>query len=1089
MVNNFLVSCSRSFHFLIGGFALFFGWQALPAQNSVTDSLLKVIANAKDESVRLQATNQLAFKIASSNPDSALQLLEEIHPAVLSADSPSLLVDITYTKGWAYENRLQFDSALVIYEEAKGLAAQTKDRVDIAHCLIQIGQIYQQKNEFDKGFRYLREALKEASTSGDKHVEMRAANALGRSYSFVEKFDSSNIYLNRALGIQKSLGGKRLVAELLVNIANNHGRAGQMALEISHLLKAQEIMRELKDLAGISLIFRNIAVSNFFAGKYPEALENLHKALKTVAATQLDEEIIINLDYLGEVYMTIEDFENAQLYWEKAATAWQKANGDKKNPDFSFKRGRVLLLKEDFKNALQAFLETENLKKEAGQFIGGDLYWNIGQAHERLYDFETSLSNYTKALELSQSTEHYFIRTKSLYGIGKINETKGNQQEALKNFSQAFEVAQKGGLKENEMEAAAGLFRIYKKQNNAAEALYYLELSEIIEDSLYNEKNTKEIARMEAGFEFEKEKQELAFAQEKEREKQENIKRYLWSGIGVAILLLTIGLFYYRSEQKANEKLGKLNTQISKQKEKLEELDQAKSKFFTNISHEFRTPLTIISGMADNIRHKPRAWGEKGSAIIKQNTLSLLNLINQILDLRKLESRNLKLNLMQGNIIEYLDFLKNSYQSYAESEGLQLHFLRPEKQIIMDYDPDKILRIVSNLLSNAIKYNRPDGHIYFHVEKTKEQIIGESLELRVQDTGAGIPQEKLADIFSRFYQVNEPGEKKVVGSGIGLALTYELVQLMGGQIDVESILGKGTAFRVVLPITRTSALNSPFTLPSIPEIGETMTGAFGPQQEPSFSNKADAVTDEMPQLLIVEDNPQIVQILIACLEDEFQLEIANNGQIGIDKALKQIPDIIISDVMMPEKNGYELTSTLKTDERTDHIPIVLLTAKSDVDSRVSGLEKGADAYLAKPFEKKELLAHLNNLLELRKKLQARFSNLSTDGKNVPKIEDPFLQKFYSLVEKELNNAELDMNQLSLSLGMSRVHIFRKLKALTGKSPTLLIRSFRLQKGKELLANTDLTISEVAYDVGFTSLSYFSAAFFEEFGVRPSATRK
>lgn len=447
MVNNLFNSCSYLLRPIILGFITIICCSNILAQNSKTDSLLNVIVNAKDESSRLIAINQLAFSMATSNPDSSLLLVKEIYPAVQSNDAPSLLVDVMYTKAWIYENRLQLDSALIFYEETKDLAAQTNDLVDLAHCLVQIGQIYREKNEFDKGFKILREALEVAAESEDKNVEMRAANALGRSYSYLGKFDSSNIYLHKALEIQKTLDNQRLVAELYVNISNNNGRAGQVDLEISNLLKAQEIMRELNDLPGISLTFRNIAVSHFFSGAYPKALENLHKVLETVEGTKYDDEIIINLDYLGEVYMTIEDYENAQLYWEKA-------NGNKKNPDFSFKKGWVLFLIKDYENALQAFLETEKLKEESGQFIGGDLYWNIGNIYEQLSNNEAAQLNYTRAVELSQNSEQYFTRTKSLYGLGKINESKGRPNEARSNFKETFEIAVKGELKENEMEAA-----------------------------------------------------------------------------------------------------------------------------------------------------------------------------------------------------------------------------------------------------------------------------------------------------------------------------------------------------------------------------------------------------------------------------------------------------------------------------------------------------------------------------------------------------------------------------------------------------------------------------------------------------------
>ncbi len=565
---------------------------------------------------------------------------------------------------------------------------------------------------------------------------------------------------------------------------------------------------------------------------------------------------------------------------------------------------------------------------------------------------------------------------------------------------------------------------------------------------------------------------------------------YLLCGLLLGGIVL-LWIYNLRSEiKRATKQIRKDKEIIEQQAEQLKELDKAKTQFFTNISHEFRTPLTIISGMIDQIKSKPDVWLDKGAAMIKQNTLNLLNLINQILDLRKLESKKLTLNLVQGDIVNYLRYLIESYQSYAENVGLQLHFLAARPSIVMDYDPEKILRIVSNLLSNATKYNKEGGHIYFHIDEIINKDAKDELVIRVQDTGAGIPEEKLEDIFGRFFQANIPGEKKVMGSGIGLSLTYELVKLMNGEINVNSKVGVGTTFTVNLPITNKSNIVDSFHDSLTPSLeNEMMVTMPVANKSVDIPIKERENQVDQPNLLIVEDNPQVQQILVASLEDEYQLQIANNGQEGIDKAIEQIPDIIISDVMMPEKNGFELTATLKTDERTDHIPIILLTAKSDLDSRISGLEKGADAYLAKPFEERELKVRLEKLLELRKKLQARYAQFSS-GETAPAvIEDPFLKKVYAYVEKQISNPELDMNKLCRSLGMSRSQVFRKLKALTDKSPTVFIRTIRLQKGKKLLETSDLTVSEVAYDVGFTSLNYFSSAFFEEFGVRPSATRK
>ncbi|MEO1258937.1 MAG: ATP-binding protein [Bacteroidota bacterium] len=567
-------------------------------------------------------------------------------------------------------------------------------------------------------------------------------------------------------------------------------------------------------------------------------------------------------------------------------------------------------------------------------------------------------------------------------------------------------------------------------------------------------------------------------------------KRFIALCIALVIVLSILWIQRLRSEvSKATKTIREDKETIERQTEELKELDKAKSRFFTNISHEFRTPLTIISGMVDQVKNKPDIWLDRGTDSIKQNTLNLLNLVNQILDLRKLESSKMSLNLIQGDIVKYLQYLSESYDSFTENAGLQLHFLALQSSIMMDYDPEKILRIVSNLLSNAIKYNKEGGHIYFQVTRQAAQNTeSNELVIRIRDTGDGIPEEKLKDIFGRYFQANEPGEKKVMGSGIGLALANEMANLMGGRITVQSSIGEGTTFKVVLPITNRAAVIESTTVSTSPLLEQAAAISSGNIKKTVAPGSANNLSPSgSATVLIVEDNPQIQQILMASLEDKYKLLLAKNGQEGIDVAIEEIPDLILSDVMMSRKNGYELTDYLKNDERTNHIPIVLLTAKSDLESKIEGLEKGADAYLSKPFEPRELHVRFEKLLELRQKLQARYSNLATTAQP-KKIEDPFLQKVYAFVEKNISNPELDMNKMSRHLGMSRSQVFRKLKALTGKSASLMIRSIRLQKGKELLETSDMTISEIAFAVGFTSLNYFSSAFYEEFGTRPSTIR-
>ncbi|MEO1257394.1 MAG: ATP-binding protein [Bacteroidota bacterium] len=521
---------------------------------------------------------------------------------------------------------------------------------------------------------------------------------------------------------------------------------------------------------------------------------------------------------------------------------------------------------------------------------------------------------------------------------------------------------------------------------------------------------------------------------------------------------------------------------IEEQAKQLKSLDEAKSRFFANISHEFRTPLTIISGMADQIEKQPDQWLGKGVKMIRRSNSNLLDLVNQILDLQKLEAGSMTVNWQLGDILPLLRNLSEQFEGLAISKRQTLTFASELEQLEMDHDPEKIMRIVSNLLSNAIKYSPEKGQVTFKI--SEENQVGRHLEMAVQDSGPGINAEEIPYIFNRFYRVSDDKVGSQLGTGIGLSLTNELVQLLGGSIEVDSQIGKGSSFRVLLPITKRAA-----PMPT-KKLVDVQTQVFGTEGPVSIKTPP---KEGLPHALIVEDNPDIAQYLSICLAGHAELQFASNGQEGIDQALETIPDIIISDVMMPLKDGLELCETLKQDTRTSHVPIILLTAKSDVVSRIAGLRQGADDYLAKPFHEEELLVRMQNLLNIRRQLQARYRDLYNNplpppSKTAPNQEDAFILQLQEIFEEHQDDSNFDLNLLSQKMYLSRSQLGRKVKALTGKSLSLYLRLLRLQKGRHLLLTTDLSVKEVAYDVGFTDPNYFTRAYVEEYGENPSKTR-
>lgn len=536
----------------------------------------------------------------------------------------------------------------------------------------------------------------------------------------------------------------------------------------------------------------------------------------------------------------------------------------------------------------------------------------------------------------------------------------------------------------------------------------------------------------------------------------------------VYLTMVIVQIIKYRTQVEENEKI------------RLKELDETKSRLFTNITHEFRTPLTVILGMVEQIKKEPEKWTERGIEKIKQNSNNLLNLVNKMLDIAKMEAGAMSLNLVQGNIIIYLKYIVESFQASASHKKINLSFASSSEHLMMDYDPEKLLSVFSNLVSNAIKFSNHGGKININISTNPKQNL---FKAEVQDFGVGIPESKLPKIFDRFYQVNEKSLHHTEGTGLGLSLTKELISTMGGTIDATSKIDLGSTFKITLPITnKANYLKDP-----ISEIIYSNKEAFSVKEHFSQTEKK-REEDSSDLILIVEDNADVTEYLVSLLDHNYRIEVAENGKVGLEKARELIPDIIISDVMMPEMDGFSLLEKVKKDELTSHIPVVLLTAKADHSSKLEGLDRGADAYLTKPFKKDELYIRLKKLIELRTKLKDRYLKLkipeSTENETFY-IEDNFMRKVRYIMEKNLGNEYFTINHICSTLNMSRTQLYRKFNALSDKTVNNYWRSLRLRKALELLQMGELNVTQVAFEVGFKDLSHFSQSFKEEFGYNPS----
>ena len=557
--------------------------------------------------------------------------------------------------------------------------------------------------------------------------------------------------------------------------------------------------------------------------------------------------------------------------------------------------------------------------------------------------------------------------------------------------------------------------------------------------------------------------------------------------------------------EEKNRQLEGQTLQLKNQSEKLREMDRIKSRFFADISHEFRTPLTLITGPLEQMITKNREPGETEQLqLMLRNSRRLLNLINQLLDLSKFESGKMTLRAGRQNIIPFLKGILASFESLAVKKNLELIFSANEEYIDLYYDAEKLERVMANLLANAVKFTPVRGKITLGIAQesaSSEEFPRGFLRISIADTGIGIPAKKLPYIFDRFYQAADSDERKYGGTGIGLALVKEILKLHRGKITVRSEEGKGTEFTILLPLgsehlegeEMTGAGNYPahhldYTIPmNTPGVYED--GLPPGEEETPPTKKTEPEARGKNLILVVEDNPDVRRYIKNSLQAQYRVVEAGDGEEGIRKAKKIIPDLIISDVMMSKVDGCELCRVLKEEIKTSHIPIILLTARASEESMFRGLGTGADDYITKPFNTGILLTRIKNLIDLRRHLQLKIQRqmlLHPEEIEVSSMDKAFIKELRDLIEKNLADPTFNVETLLKKLYMSRTSLYHKIMALTGESPNQFIRSYRLKRAAKLLQGNFGNVTEVAFAVGFSSTAYFTKCFKKKFRQLPKA---
>ncbi len=947
------------------------------------------------------------------------------------------------------------------------LSALEKTAIDSVkvHLLHHLHEQYRYDSP-DKAKDVLLQAVELANANNLQTLSVDGLNKLADFLSFRSGYDSAIAAYKDAAALAEEISYHQGLSEALIGLGNTYTSKGNLGLATKYLEDNLKLAQEINDEDGVASSFNNLGNIYTEQGEYARAMENYTMASRKYAEIGNVRNTGIAMANIGLIHQKLENYPEAIDYLARSDSIFK---------DQQFSAGRAFVLKNlaiihknlgNYPESLKYNREALGIYQQTGQLRQiGQTTQNIGNLYWEQKDYETALVYYKQALEVN-------TQIGDSIGIAMASQVLGNNYLSLKEpekaqfySNKALEIATKLGIMLTAMDASKTLADAYYLQHNYRDAFTYLLRHRDLRDSLYTIEKRDLASEIEARYQNEQKEQEIALLaaennfQDLQIAKRENERNYLIAFAVVALALIGLIFNQYRIKYRANKKL--------------KELDQLKSNFFANISHEFRTPLSLLMGP---LKEKINASGStEDKALLKmmyRNADRLYQLINQLLDLSKLEHGKLEIHKTSVEVNSFFRIIAASFNSLAEAKNINFTSTIPDKDLILEFDKDIIEKACNNLLSNAFKFTPEEGSV-----SLRAQIENDKLVIMVSDTGPGIRSEEQENIFGRFYQT--PGTEKF-GTGIGLALTRELVELHAGQISIDSQPPLGATFMIKIPVLNTGAALSYETL-ELHRLGAENTSSNG------NSNGSEDVR-EGPSILIIEDNPDLQGYLTELLGRRNKIFSADNGEAGIQKAKEIIPDLIITDVMMPGKSGVEVCQILKNAVETNHIPIILLTARADQESRLEGLTVGADVYLQKPFDPEELDIVVSNLLEQRSKLKdkyVRLLKLVPEEIEIVNTEEKFLQNVMKIVNQNLTNPEYTTEQFCKDTGLSRMQLHRKLSSLTGYSASAFIRHQRVIRAASLL-ESGMSVSEVAYAAGFGSLSYFTNVFKKEYGTTPSA---
>ena len=834
--------------------------------------------------------------------------------------------------------------------------------------------------------------------------------------------------------------------------------------------EALKIYSKLEDLEGITSVKIGQATILHEQSRLEEAselyLDALPYAIKS--GDKNTEARIHNL--LGSIYKSLKQKDKAIEHYNIALALVKELKFKPGISAILTNLGVVDYEENDYERAEKHLSEALVLKRELGDKLGESrVLANIARINISKEEYALAEKNYLLANEIAIKVNNRQQLSITGYGLAEAAFLKKDYKHCIQLCNALLPTL----IELNQLEVSIAIYEFLSKSYNSLgdykNAFDFAEMHNKLSDSVYN-KNILEISNtLDAKYQNNKNAKEIELLKSQNElieQQKTNQRNLLLGGLGFTSL---IGLFFFL--QYKNRK--KINT-------KLKELDASKSNFFVNVSHEFRTPLTLILGPINRFLKKENLNTEDRSNLemMHRNSNRLLSLVDELLAISKIEDGRFKLKVSKSPIIPFIQTLVNGFTFKAQQDEIDyLVNIDPTNQEAW-FDKNALEKIVVNLMSNAIKYTNENGKIECHA-----LVENDNLHFEVKNTGKGLTEEEIKNIFERFYQVNE----NKLGVGVGLALVKELITLHKGSITVESTFNQWTSFKIILPINKSSYSQKEFVKDNAIIIKQEPI-PFLLNKEFSEVEKEENTNQDSQILLIVDDNKDIRTYVSDIFKKSYTVIEAENGQKGIDMAIEHIPNIIISDVMMPVLDGIALSKKLKKDERTSHIPIILLTAKTGEQNEIAGIKTGADDYITKPFSEDLLTLKVKNRIDNLKTLQDRFSQeiiLRPKDISVNSIEEKFLERIQFVLDTQVTETSFSIQDFCEATGMSRMQLHRKLKALTGLTTSEFVRSERLKLAANLLTSSDINISQIGYTVGFNDHAYFSKSFKEMYDCTPS----